>query len=226
MKVDIYLREVNGDREIRIPWLPDSISFGSGEAIMASYEILNLGEVAIPTGVGLANYSWESIFPGSGRSDYGLLRGSWQKPSYYDDILNDWKEKGTKLNLLVTGYPINKSVYIADYKREASGGFGDITYSLSLKEARTIRVTSSKSTANKNSTSARSTTQENTNTYTVTDGDTLWGIAEKKLGSGSRWKEIYTANQNIIESTAKSRLGRGSNYGHWIFPGTKLLLKN
>lgn len=28
-------------------------------------------------------------------------------------------------------------------------------------------------------------------TYTVKKGDTLWDIAKKYLGSGSRWKEIY-----------------------------------
>lgn len=223
MQVDIYLREVNGDREIRFPWLPDTITFGSGEAIMASYEILNLGEVVIPTGVGLGAYSWESVFPGSGRTDSSLLRGEWKKPAHYDDILNDWKEKGTKLNLMVTGYPINKSVYIVDYKGEASGGFGDITYSISLKEARTIRVTSSKVEVKK--ATVRPVTQEQ-ETYTIKDGDTLWEIAEKELGAGSRWKEIYNANKSIIESTAKSRNGRGSNYGHWIYPGTKLLIKN
>jgi len=31
-------------------------------------------------------------------------------------------------------------------------------------------------------------------TYTVAKGDTLWGIAAKKLGSGARYKEIKTLN--------------------------------
>lgn len=31
-------------------------------------------------------------------------------------------------------------------------------------------------------------------TYTVVKGDTLWGIAAKKLGSGTRYKEIKTLN--------------------------------
>jgi LysM repeat protein len=30
--------------------------------------------------------------------------------------------------------------------------------------------------------------------YTVVKGDTLWGIAAKKLGSGTRYKEIKTLN--------------------------------
>ena len=31
-------------------------------------------------------------------------------------------------------------------------------------------------------------------TYTVTKGDTLWGIAKKLLGDGNRYREIMTEN--------------------------------
>lgn len=37
-------------------------------------------------------------------------------------------------------------------------------------------------------------------TYTVKRGDTLWGIAASKLGSGARWQEIYNLNKNIISN--------------------------
>lgn len=37
-------------------------------------------------------------------------------------------------------------------------------------------------------------TTETYETYTVVKGDTLWGIAAKKLGSGARYKEIKTLN--------------------------------
>jgi DNA-binding SARP family transcriptional activator len=31
--------------------------------------------------------------------------------------------------------------------------------------------------------------------YTVQEGDSLWGIAERELGDGRRWREIFTRNQ-------------------------------
>lgn len=65
--------------------------------------------------------------------------------------------------------------------------------------------------------------------YTVKRGDTLWGIAAKLLGSGTRWTKIYSDNAAVIEAAAKAH-GHSSSTGptgrgHWIFPGTVLVVK-
>ena len=35
-------------------------------------------------------------------------------------------------------------------------------------------------------------------TYTVVKGDTLWGIASRLLGSGTKWSSIYEANRSTV----------------------------
>ena len=61
-------------------------------------------------------------------------------------------------------------------------------------------------------------------TYTVKSGDTLWAIAQKYYGNGSKYTVIYDANKTIIENTAKEHGKASSSGGRWIFPGTKLTI--
>jgi nucleoid-associated protein YgaU len=48
---------------------------------------------------------------------------------------------------------------------------------------------------------------ENTKLYTIKSGDSLWSIAQKQLGNGSRFKEILKLNPKI---SAKGNLVVGS----------------
>lgn len=217
MQVDIYIRERNGNREIRIPWLPEEIQFKSGGVTMATYDILDRGEVAVPTGSGLAGYNWESLFPGANRKGSSMQRGSWKSPKTYHNILLDWQENGTPLHLLVIGYPINADVLLEDYEGNLAGGFGDIEYSLTFIEDRDLKITSTTV-----STPKRQVSESSSGTYTIKSGDTLWGIAEKFYKSGAKWQTIYNANKDIIESTAKKYGYSSSDNGWWIFPGVKL----
>lgn len=61
-------------------------------------------------------------------------------------------------------------------------------------------------------------------THIVKYGDCLWNIAKKYYGDGAKWKIIYEANEEIIESTAKARGRKSSSNGHWIYIGTKLTI--
>lgn len=60
--------------------------------------------------------------------------------------------------------------------------------------------------------------------YTVEKGDTLWTIAGQFLGAPLRYVEIYELNKELIEAEAQGRGKKDSSNGHWIFPGTELLL--
>ena len=230
MQVDIYIRELSGRKEIRIPWLPSTIECQSGELLLATYNIINKGEVAVPTGTGLATYSWSSEFPGENRDGEGMLRGEWNPPKHYHDILEDWKKNGTPLNLLVTGYPINKDVLLQSYNHTAAGGFGDLAYEVTFIEYREITISTTEvapttaTTTTTTTTQKRSTTTTTTGTYTVKTGDSMWAIAQRFLGDGSKWPTIYEANKTIIEQTAKKYGRQSSDNGRWIYPGMTLAI--
>ena len=222
MKVDIYITEKGGGRVIRIPWLPATIDFESGGTVRATYEIMDRGPVEVQTGSGLRAYSWKSQFPGANRAIDSLQHGPWEPPSYYHNIFEDWKQKKSALSLMVTGYPINVDVILDDYKGSAASGFGDIEYEVKFIEDRNITIqvaTTAKPTETK-----RPTSQSGGGSYTIKSGDNLWKIAASQLGAGSKWRTIYDANKDIIESTAKKHGKSSSNNGWWIYPGCVLTI--
>lgn len=60
--------------------------------------------------------------------------------------------------------------------------------------------------------------------YTVKKGDKLYTISRRFYGTSSKWKKIYEANKKVIEQTARKYGKRDSSNGHWIYPGTKLII--
>lgn len=58
-------------------------------------------------------------------------------------------------------------------------------------------------------------------TYTIVSGDTLSGIGAR---FGKAWQTIYAKNTAVIEAAARSHGRVSSSNGHWIYPGTKLVI--
>ena len=54
--------------------------------------------------------------------------------------------------------------------------------------------------------------EDDSNTYTVQSGDTLWKIASNAYGDGSKYMTIFEANTDILENPDR------------IFPGQKLVI--
>lgn len=223
---EIYIYDISKDKAdgIQIPWLPSEIEFDLGGMRMMKYEIMDLGEVNVPSGQNLGTIKFKSLFPGEGRKGLPFLRGSFKEPDLYQNQLTAWMINGTKLKVIVTGTPINHEVYVTSFVPVYSGGYGDITYELELKCRReiTIKTITTKKTGTAKKSKTVKKTTKTYKTHKVKRGDTLWAIARKYLGSGSKYKSIYNLNKSVIESTAKKRGYKSSSGGHWIFPGTVL----
>lgn len=226
--MDIYVYEVGKDKSsgIHFPWLPETLEVDLGDIRVATYEIIGLGDVEIPDGSNLGSVKWSAVFPGQARKGtLPFLPSSFSDPKDYESKLNTWKRNGSNLQLIITGTSINLKVRCSAFKAKHTGGMGDMEYEVTFRTYREITIkTVAKAAASpiKNKPKSESTTTPTTTTYTIKQGDTLWGIAEKFLGKGTRNKEIYDLNKTIIENTAKKYGYKSSNNGWWIFPGVKI----
>ena len=227
--MDIYLKEKeNTKSSLRFPSMPESIKV-KGSASYQEYDIIRDGVYAFPSGTELQTIQWKAWFWGEARKNLAELNRAWSSPANCIKKLEQWRDKGTVLNLIVSGGNINKDVTIKTFEHEQSGGNGDYEYSITLVVYRGSKVTTIKEAETKKTTKKktvpRKTEKKKTKRYTVAQGDNLWSIARKFYGgSGSNWKKIYDANKSTIESTAKKYGYRSSNNGWWIFPGCVLTI--
>jgi len=217
--MDIYLTEVaNSGSSLRFPALPKSINYG-GAARYQTYDIISLGTVKVPSGTDVINISWTATFFGESRKRESYIR-AWKAPKECQNILQRWRDNGTVLRLLVTNTSLNYDVTIENLDCIEKGAHGDIEYSISFVKKKEIRVYTTDelkiAAYVKKSRPADSKTNGN---YTVVTGDNLWSIAQRFLGGGTRWTEVYNLNKDIIEASAKRYGKPSSDNGHWIYPG-------
>lgn len=221
--MDIYLTDLETGDSLRFPILPEEISLSLGNEF-ANYSILGLGEVRSPSGVSLETVSWSGIFPGESRQNFPFIR-EWIDPLEAYRWIENCKvslPNTKKLQLLITETAINLDVYLDSFSKSYTGGMGDMGYRISFVQAKDLTVTAISSAASEDSSENDSTSTEDnrstpptSETYTVVKGDSLWAIAQKFLGAGARYTEIYNTNQSTIDEW-NTKYG---NSKYTIYPG-------
>lgn len=223
----IRIKEVEGSKTFTFPANPESIS-GTLGARYQSFDIISKGTVKVPKGTDVSEIKWSGEFFGSAKKKESVvLKKYYKTPEKCISQLGEWQESGKVLNLIVTGTWINLDVTISSFTPEVYGAYGNVKYSITFTQAKDLKIYTTnelkiagfvKKTAPRNDSS----NSGSGGSYTVVSGDTLWGIAAKKLGSGTKWTTIYDANSSTIEAAAKSHGKSSSDHGHWIYPGTVL----
>lgn len=206
--MDVYITEIETGARMALSMLPEKTS-KKGNAKFQTYDIINVGEVKLPKGTELLTFSWSGTLPGKNRKGASFVKSRhWRNPNEILNIWERWRKAGTKLRLMVTETPINHDVYLDSYTAEAKGGNGDYEYDISFVEAKQITVYTvselnikPSTVTNTNSASSRPpAAAAAAKTHTVVSGDTLWVIAQKHLGAGNRYMEIYNLNKDKIKN--------------------------
>lgn len=209
----VYITELDTGTRVTLPLPPEAVKC-KAETKFISYNIINVGEVKIPNGEKLTKFSWSGRLPGASMRHMRMVSAAdWRSPKEIQGIFSMWRSYGKKLRLLITGTTINHDVYLENYTVD-NKKLDTVEYSISFTVAKDILVyttaelnvgnttakTTTATTLERAASAEAATTAATAQTYTVKSGDTLWAIAKKFLGNGSRYMEIYEANKAIIGS--------------------------
>ena len=206
----------------RLPVNPEQIEVSSIQVI-EKYEILKLGQIAIPTHLELKEYSFEAEFPHR-PLHYVETSGDFRDPDFYLKLFEQWRQAKEPVRFIASngiGDDINTLVLIEELTTiERAGEEGDKYVSFQLLEYRefgkkTVVVITDESVPTavaKKEEPAPSVNPKSNGTHIVQPGDTLWAIAKKYYGNGNQYPRIVNANKDKIKNP------------NLIFPGQQLVI--
>lgn len=200
--------------------------------------LINEGEVNILKQAGLTDVSFDLLLPNV-KYPFATYKSGFKNARYFLDELEKMKTDNKAFQFIVTRlfpngkmlFDTNMKVSLESYeiKEDAKQGF-DVVVSVKLKQykefgTKTCNVTFASTKPKVSVQNTRpATTAPSNKTHTIQKGDTLWGIAKKYYGNGSKYTAIYNTNKTVIENAAKKHGKQSSSNGHWIYPGTVLTI--
>lgn len=198
--------------EILLPIPPEKVSIYTGNQ-NETINLVDYSQINIIKSPALKTIKFDFIIPYReypfSSYLYGYIDGDELK-----EKIEDLKKNGSIFQFVITRQRGPKVSHYTDIRstiedlivtESVDNGF-DIKISLTLKEYREFGAKFV--TENTNSNSIRQTDNApSKGNYTVVKGDSLWKIAKNFYGDGSKWKDIYNANTNVLYNPNVLKIG-------------------
>ena len=198
------------------------VSKNKVKSLLNGFDYNNLKEA------GLTEFDFELLLPNVEYA-FAQYQNGFTNAQTYLDKLAELKESKKSFKLVITkmgtGAKVKKYVSLESYtiKDSASNGL-DITVSVVMKEfiKAGTKVYKEKKKTQKNRSETKSKISKNGIHWIVKSGDSLWYIAKMCYGDGSRYKEIYEANKDLIDGRNKGQ----NTTKYTIYAGQDLFVPN
>lgn len=206
-------------------------------------DLINQSEINILKGPSLVEIEFDARYP---MREYPYSRGG------ADRFFDQWEAlKSAKENKKPITFSISRPTKSMKYHNGYKPGWNtqllcaveemtlhesyeygdDVIVTLKLKQYKKYSVVQlkKKDETTSSSTQERPTNDSNNNTtktqtHKTVAGDTLWGLAQKYYGDGSKFMTIYNANKDKIEADAKAHGYASSSNGNLLWQGVTLTI--
>jgi LysM repeat protein len=180
--------------------------------------LINEGEINVLKKAGLTDISFTAMLPQT-KYPFAVYKNGFQKADAFLDKLEQLKTSQKPFQFIVSRtYPNGKLLFdtnikvsLEDYKiiEDSKNGF-DVNVEIKLKQYRdygtkTVNVTIKQdkpvaTVQNTRPAETSPTPKVTPKTHKVVSGDTLWGLAKKYYGDGSKYMKIFNANTGILKN--------------------------
>ena len=205
--VNCFIIDQQTGIEMQLPVNPEKIKLRWGRKA-ETVNILNLGEVDFTTGDKLMEVSFDSFFPAQYVPTY-CVTATPPSPDSANAVMNAWKSRFNEpvknlkdpIQLIITGaQDINMLCLLTSYESDEHGGEpGDIYYSVTFREWRTINVRKESEEKQPPRVDMRPRPTLVKMPVTVAGGifgqqEGLWKLAKEHYGDGESWEKIAAKN--------------------------------
>lgn len=121
-------------------------------------------------------------------------------------LLRSWQDSGDPVRLILSGSDINDAFLIEDVTETLREGDRDVGLTLTLREYKFKSALAALAGESGSGTVSRQDERVLPKTYTVKKGDTLWGIACRFYGDGTKWGTL--AAKNGVSDPRKLQVGK------------------
>jgi len=199
----IVVKDTKRNVRFMFPVNPDQISITDGRTF-TEVPIINLGMTLLAGPVMPQGLQFASFLPKKYDASYCNYRKiedplrSWNRLiGWMGRGINNVQRSSTPLRVTITGSKFSQLMVITDFSRDQFGGEpGDIYFQITFAQWRRQIIRIEKAAVKP--APKRDDPPKTPTTYTVVRGDSLWKIAKKFYGSGSKWPTIYNANRKLI----------------------------
>lgn len=163
------------------------------------------GSVNFWGGRGLREVTLSTFLPAKTSPFYNGL-----SPETVLSMLRAWQDSGDPVRLILSDSDINDAFLIEDVTETLREGDADVGITISLREYKfksALTQLAEKAAGGAVAVSAPSREDDRVipATYTVVRGDTLWAIASRFYGDGTRWREL--AARSGVSDPRKLQIG-------------------
>ena len=125
-------------------------------------------------------------------------------------MIEKWMYEGTKIRYIVADTHSNIQVMITSFDYKEQDGTRDVYYNISLTECIDIKINKTSQTNNNSNNNTNRPVENNPSTnkkiHKVVKGDSLWAIAQKYYGNGSKYPQIKEKNKAKYPSLSKNNI--------------------